>query len=149
MLYRTSIATAALLLLSAPAASSAPASAASPPATVPTGVWRLAEGFDGATIRFARCQGDKLCGTVDRLGAGTPADARDVRNPDRNLRTRRVAGLTVFGPLTWRGNRWTGPGYSPQDGRHFTANLVPSGNGLKMRGCVAVFCREVSFIRAS
>ena len=111
------------------------------------GIWRASEG-GGALLRFAPCQGNKVCGTIHRTNPNVPANARDMRNPDPQLRNRPLVGVTTFGPLQRRGDDWHGPGYNPEDGRRFTATLRPTGDRMTVRGCVAVFCRTVQFVRA-
>ena len=39
-------------------------------------------------------------------------------------------------------------GYSPEDGRYFNADVRREGNRLKVKGCVMVICRTVTWTRA-
>lgn len=51
-------------------------------------------------------------------------------------------GLRILWDLEADGGDWEGRGYSPEDGRYFTAKVQRlSSSRLEVKGCVAVFCR--------
>src|SRR3546814_4772297 len=80
-----------------------------------TGVW--ATGSQGGQVEIYRC-GTVLCGRIiDAAPLRANPDQRDVKNPDRALRDRRLKGLVVLqgfegGPKEWKG----GPVYDPETG---------------------------------
>lgn len=113
------------------------------------GVW--ATGSEGGRVEIYRC-GEALCGKiVDATRLRANPDLRDVRNPDRSLRDRKLKGLVVLrgftgGPAEWKG----GPVYDPESGDG-AANgyLTLRRDGkLEVKGCVAaIFCRTKVWTR--
>src|SRR3546814_15009160 len=69
--------------------------------------------------------------------------------PDKSKRGRMVVCLRIYWDLIADGAGWRGQGYSPEDGRYYRAHLRAKGNKLTMKGCVAVFCRTVTWTRVS
>lgn len=113
------------------------------------GMWRTQE--RGGVIRIARC-GAALCGhVIDGAPLRANPDQRDVHNPDKTLRGRRVMGLQVLsgftgGPTTWRG----GPLYDPNsgDGARTGYLTLVDRNTLKVKGCIApLLCRTQTWTR--
>lgn len=120
-----------------------PSTAASP--STLTGRWKTDDGK--GIVVMAPC-GAKMCGKIERLLIKQPAGGqRDERNPDKAKRGRQVTGLQIYWDLAPHGDGWKGEGYSPEDGRYYTAHLRVKGNTLTMKGCVAVFCRTVTWTR--
>jgi uncharacterized protein (DUF2147 family) len=120
-----------------------PSMAASP--STLTGRWKTDDGK--GIVVMAPC-GAKMCGKIERLLIKQPAGGqRDERNPDKAKRGRQVTGLQIYWDLAPHGDGWKGEGYSPEDGRYYTAHLRVKGNTLTMKGCVAVFCRTVTWTR--
>ena len=80
-----------------------------------TGLWST--GSQGGRVELYRC-GAAICGKVDDAAPlRANPDQRDVKNPDRKLRERRLKGLVVLrgfagGPREWTG----GPLYDPETG---------------------------------
>lgn len=110
-----------------------------------SGRWKTSDGK--AIVEFSPC-GGKLCGRILRFLVAEPAGgARDSNNPDKALRSRRLLGITVFSALAPDGKVWKGKGYSPEEGRHFNAQLTPNGNRMQVKGCVAMFCRAMTWTR--
>ena len=121
----------------------APAQAA--PASI-EGNWKTDDGK--SVIQFYKC-GSSTCGKISKFLVKEPAGgARDAENPDKSKRSRKLLGLRIFWNLKASGDRYKGKGYSPEDGRYFNAQIWRSGNTLKVKGCVVVFCRTASFKRA-
>ncbi|WP_260583007.1 DUF2147 domain-containing protein [Sphingopyxis sp. PET50] len=103
---------------------------------------------DGKAIVDIYACGAKLCGKVNKLLIKQPAGGqRDERNPDKAKRTRQVSGLQIYWDLAADGNSWKGQGYSPEDGRYYKAHLTAKGGKMTMKGCVAVFCRTVTWTK--
>ncbi|MGV1682730.1 DUF2147 domain-containing protein [Sphingopyxis sp. NJF-3] len=123
-----------------------PAAAAAAPAPI-TGRWKTDDGK--GIVDIMPC-GAKLCGRIHRLLINQPAGGqRDERNPDKAKRGRQVTGLQIYWDLIPHDGGWRGQGYSPEDGRYYKAHLRAQGNKLTMKGCVAVFCRTVTWTRVS
>ena len=110
-----------------------------------TGRWKTDDGK--GIVAMAPC-GAKMCGRIERLLIKEPAGGqRDERNPDKQKRDRKVAGLQIYWDLVPAGDGWKGEGYSPEDGRYYKAHLRENGNKMTMKGCVSVFCRTVTWTR--
>lgn len=119
---------------------------AAAPASI-SGRWKTDDGK--GIVAMAPC-GAKMCGRIERLLIKEPAGGqRDERNPDKQKRDRKVAGLQIYWDLVPAGDGWKGEGYSPEDGRYYKAHLRVKGNKMTMKGCVSVFCRTVTWTRMS
>lgn len=106
----------------------------------------------GGIVEIHRC-GQALCG---RVVDGTPLranpDQRDINNPDKALRDRKVMGVRVLsgftgGPREWKG----GPLYDPEtgDGAKKGSLTLADANTLKVKGCLVAFlCRTQTWTRA-
>ena len=105
---------------------------------------------DGKGIVVMTPCGAKMCGHIDRLLIKQPAGGQlDERNPDKAKRGRKVTGLRIYWDLAPHGDGWKGQGYSPEDGRYYKAHLSVKGDRMTMKGCVAVFCRTVTWTKIS
>lgn len=142
------LASAALLTtMSAPLPANAQTTPA--PANI-AGQWRTDDNKAIVTIAPCAAGSAAYCGRITRmLGAQPAGGVHDENNPNAALRSRPVLGIAIFTNLTRNGTRWTGRGYSPEDGRNFNATLTTEGNQLNVRGCVAVFCRNRQMIRVN
>jgi len=114
-----------------------------------TGLW--ATGSQGGRVKLYHC-GSAICGKVDDAAPlRANPDQRDVNNPDRTLRDRRLKGLVVLygfegGPREWKG----GPVYDPETGDGAAKGyLTLRGDGkLEVKGCkAAIFCRTKVWTR--
>lgn len=109
------------------------------------GSWKTADGK--SVIQFYKC-GASMCGKISKFLVPEPAGgARDTENPDKAKRTRKLLGLPIFWNLKADSDRFKGNGYSPEDGRDFNAQVWRSGNTLKVKGCVVVFCKTANFTK--
>lgn len=115
------------------------------------GRWRTEDGRAVIAIGPCTTGGAAMCGRISRFLVPEPAGgALDGNNPDRALRSRPLLGAAILTNLTPRGGAWHGRGYSPADGRNFNATVtLLVGDRLRVRGCVAVFCRTQVWTRAS
>lgn len=103
---------------------------------------------DGKGIVVMTPCGAKMCGHIDRLLIKQPAGGQlDARNPDKAKRGRQVTGLRIYWDLAPDGDSWKGQGYSPEDGRYYKAHLSVRGDKMTMKGCVALFCRTVTWTK--
>jgi uncharacterized protein (DUF2147 family) len=117
------------------------AASEAPNATSPIGTWLFQN--RRFAIQIDPC-GDRLCAKVSWLQAPTDAQGQprlDSKNPDSNLRSRPVLGLTVLNGLrrvssrTWDG----GDIYNPDDGNHYQASLAMSEDGsLRVRAFLGI-----------
>lgn len=112
------------------------------------GRWRTDDG--NAIILVAPCAGNarQYCGRITQMTNPALARATDTNNPEETLRSRPLVGVPVLTGLTPSGQRYTGRGYSPEEGRNFNATVHVENGRLNVRGCVAVFCRTVVWTRA-
>ncbi len=103
--------------------------------TSPIGVW-LSVGDSGGKghIQIYRC-GAKLCGKL--IHSNTP-EARDVKNPDEALRSRKLIGSDLLWGFEPDGeNLWTGGRiYDPTSGKTWKCqfSVGNAGNKLNVRG---------------
>ncbi|MFZ1742002.1 MAG: DUF2147 domain-containing protein [Pontixanthobacter sp.] len=122
-----------------------PSAAFAAPASI-EGNWKTEDGK--SIIQFYKC-GASMCGKIAKFLVAEPAGgAIDTKNPDKTKRSRRLLGLSIFWNLAADGTQYKGKGYSPEDGRYFNAQVWRSGSGLKVKGCVMVFCKTANFTKA-
>lgn len=134
----------ALLTFSALAIGLTAAPAIAAPAPI-LGKWKT----DDATsvISFYKC-GDAICGRIDQFLVTEPdGGIRDTKNPDKGKRSEKLLGKRIFWNLTPAGDSFAGKGYSPEEGRYFSADLSRDGVKLKVKGCVSIFCKTVTFTK--
>lgn len=114
-----------------------------------TGRWHTER--EGGVVEIHHC-GPALCGrVVDGTRLRSNPDQRDVRNPDRALRGRKVLGARVLSGFTGGPTRWKGgPLYDPETGNQAgsgTLTLVDADT-LKVQGCIAMMlCRTQTWRR--
>lgn len=121
---------------------SAPAHAAQPV----SGTW-LTDTKDGV-IEIAPC-GPRLCGRLVRSLVPIKPPGTDVNNPDARLRGRPILGMAVLTGFVEDRTHWRGTAYDPKAGKTYKTTLQRTGaNTLKLTGCVAIFCRSVTWTRA-
>jgi len=122
-------------------------------ADAPEGVWLSADG--GTKVHLANCGGNKLCGTVvwleKPIDASTGKPKTDTLNPDPAKRARPLLGLQVVHGLAPSGpNKWSGQIYNADDGKTYSAHMIPDGNTAKVQGCVLGFlCKTQNWKRAN
>ncbi|HEY9090724.1 DUF2147 domain-containing protein [Parasphingorhabdus sp.] len=145
MKYLTS---AIILICAAGAGASAQPSEGSGTRSI-TGLWST--GSQGGRVELYRC-GTSICGKVDDAAPlSTNPDQRDVKNPDRTLRNRRLKGLIVLygftgGPKEWKG----GPVYDPETGEGAPKGYLTlrADGKLEVKGCkAAIFCKTKMWTR--
>lgn len=106
-----------------------------------TGRWVTAE--KDAVVVINAC-GKAMCGTIDRFLVAPPhgLDQRDVNNPEPNLRTRRLLGLTILSSFVADGEVWRGRIYDPKNGKSYRSIIRRKGaNVLEVKGCIGPFCQ--------
>jgi uncharacterized protein (DUF2147 family) len=111
-----------------------------------TGLWRT-DTKDGI-IEIGQC-GNRLCGRLARTLVPIKGPGTDVNNPDARLRNRPVVGLPILTGFVEDGALWRGTAYDPKNGKSYRSTLQRTGPGtLKLTGCVAIFCRSVTWTKA-
>jgi uncharacterized protein (DUF2147 family) len=111
--------------------------------------WRTASG--SGIVRFERCEGARLCGSIVRVLTPGQAGATDANNPDPALRSRPVQGLRILSGFTASGHGvWTGGRiYNPEDGRSYRSELRIGRDGrLQVKGCVGPVCQTQHWTQA-
>lgn len=105
------------------------------------GLWTTAE-KDGQ-VRIGAC-GATLCGKLARFLVPAPqgADQRDVNNPEKSLRTRRLLGLPILTGFKPDASVWRGTIYDPKSGRSYRSILKRrNASTLEVKGCIGPFCQ--------
>ncbi len=124
------------------ALAAAPAFAAEPV----IGNW-ITDTRDGI-IAIAPC-GAKICGRLAKSLVPIKGPPFDRNNPDAALRNRPLIGLPILTGFAEDGKVWRGTAYDPKAGKSYKTTLERLGSDrLKVRGCVAFFCRSVTWTRA-
>jgi len=136
---------AALALAGAAMALAAPASAADPI----TGRW-ITEDRD-AVITIAPC-GANLCGKISKFLVAPPqgVNQRDVNNPDKSKRSRKLLGTPVLTSFSEDGDLWRGRIYDPKSGKDYRSVIRrTSASKLEDKGCLGPFCQTQNWTRAN
>ncbi len=112
-----------------------------------TGRWVTDDGK--AIVTIADC-GGTVCGRITRILAPTPdGPPVDSNNPDKALRKRPIAGLVVLSGFKPDGDAWKGRIYSPEEGKTYRSVMQRAGaNAIKVKGCIAIFCKTQNWTRA-
>ncbi|ASK89536.1 DUF2147 domain-containing protein [Sphingorhabdus sp. SMR4y] len=104
----------------------------------------------GAIIKISKC-GANVCGRIHKYlvrplnGVGQ----KDVNNPDKSLRSRKVLGIAILTGFKPDGDIWRGKIYDPKSGRTYRSEVsLISSDSLKMKGCVAFICQSQNWTRA-
>ena len=136
---------AALALAGAAMALAAPASAADPI----TGRW-ITEDRD-AVITIAPC-GANLCGKISKFLVAPPqgVNQRDVNNPDKSKRSRKLLGTPVLTSFSEDGDLWRGRIYDPKSGKDYRSVIRrTSASKLEVKGCLGPVCQTQNWTRAN
>ena len=92
------------------------------------GVWRTEKGWK---VKLYKC-GGSYCGKV--VG-GT--NAKDVKNPNKALRSRRMVGVRMIWGMKKSGDSYAGKLYNPNDGKTYTGKISKiTGSSMRLSGCV-------------
>jgi uncharacterized protein (DUF2147 family) len=111
-----------------------------------TGIW-LTDTKDGL-IEIAPC-GQRLCGRLVKSLVPIEGPPFDRNNPDPALRGRPIIGLPILTGFAEDGRLWRGTAYDPKVGKSYKTTLQRTGpNTLKLTGCIAIFCRSVTWTKA-
>ena len=141
-ILRTAIAAVALLGLGGAAAAD------------PIGEW-LTEGGK-SRVKVVNC-GGALCGTIvwlkDPNDPDTGKPKTDKNNTDASKRGRPIIGVPVMINMKPNGpNKWSGDGYSPEEGRSFSGTFTEQGrSSARLEGCAlgGLICKGQNWTRAN
>ena len=103
-----------------------------------------------AIVTIGQC-GSSVCGKISKFLETPPdgANQRDVNNPDKSLRSRKLMGLPVLTDLREDGDLWRGDIYDPEAGKTYRSVIRRKGaNRLEVKGCVGPFCQTQVWQRA-
>lgn len=107
-----------------------------------------------AKVSFFQC-GDnnaQLCGALSWLQRQAKSDTPvlDAENPDPELRSRELEGITMLWGFEqdddgdWRDGKL----YKADEGKTYRGNILPQDDGtLKLEGCVFVICKSQTWTR--
>ena len=102
-----------------------------------------------AIIKIGPC-GKTICGRIARYLVTPPngVDQRDIHNPNKKLRNRKLLGTAVLTDFKRDGKVWRGRIYDPKTGKSYRSVVQLQGtNGLKVEGCIAFFCQGQNWTR--
>lgn len=122
----------------------APAFAATPV----TGNWVTQDG--DAVVTISKC-GASYCGRISRFIVAPPdgLDQRDINNPDKAKRKRKLLGLPVLYSFREDDDVWRGRIYDPKTGKSYRSVLErQNATTLKVKGCIGPFCQTQRWKRA-
>lgn len=103
-----------------------------------------------AIIKISKC-GNTVCGRILKYLVTPPngVGQKDVNNPDKKLRNRKVLGIAILTGFKPDGKIWRGKVYDPKSGKTYRSEVsLTSQSKLKMKGCIAFFCQGQNWTRA-
>ncbi len=107
-----------------------------------TGRWTTKE--KDAVIEIYAC-GSNMCGKISKYLKTPPngVDQKDVNNPNKALRTRKVLGINILNNLKADGDKWRGTIYDPRNGKSYRSVVYKQKNGnLNVQGCIGPICQS-------
>jgi uncharacterized protein (DUF2147 family) len=97
-----------------------------------------------AVIEISQC-GATVCGRISKYLKTPPngVDQKDVNNPDKSLRTRKLLGIAILYGLKADGEKWRGTIYDPRNGKSYRSVVYRQKNGnLSVEGCLGPICQK-------
>lgn len=104
-----------------------------------------------AVIEIASC-GATVCGKISKYLKTPPngVDQKDVNNPDKSLRSRKILGSSILYGLKPDGQVWRGTIYDPRNGKSYRSVVYRQKNGsLNVKGCLGPICQTQLWAPAS
>lgn len=104
-----------------------------------------------SVVEISAC-GAAMCGRVSKFLKTPPGgvDQKDTKNPDKNLRSRKILGIAVLHSLKADGDKWRGTIYDPRNGKSYRSVVYLQKNGnLHVQGCVGPICQSQIWTPAS
>ncbi|ANY19261.1 hypothetical protein A6F68_00732 [Tsuneonella dongtanensis] len=105
------------------------------------GLWTTEE-KDGQ-VRIGEC-GATRCGRLAKFLVPPPQglDQRDIYNPDKAKRSRKLLGLPILTNFKSDGLVWRGTIYDPKSGKSYRSVLKRrNATTLEVKGCIGPFCQ--------
>jgi uncharacterized protein (DUF2147 family) len=105
------------------------------------GKWKTKD--KDAIIEFGSC-GTTVCGKISKYLKTPPngVDQKDVNNPNKKLRTRKLLGAAIIYGLKEDGNVWRGTIYDPRSGSSYRSVVYKTKDGtLNVKGCLGPICQ--------
>lgn len=102
-------------------------------------------------VRIGDCNGTR-CGRLAKFLEIPPqgADQRDVNNPDKKLRARKLLGMPILTGFKPDGTTWRGTIYDPKSGKSYRSILRRKDAAtLEVKGCIGPFCQTQLWKRAN
>ena len=103
-----------------------------------------------AIVKISKC-GKSVCGRIHKYLVTPPngVNQKDINNPNKKLRSRKLLGMAVLTGFRPDGNKWRGRIYDPKTGKSYRSVVQIQGrNGLKVEGCIAFICQGQKWTRA-
>ena len=103
-----------------------------------------------AIVKISKC-GATVCGRIHKYLVTPPGgvNQKDINNPNKKLRNRKLLGMAVLTGFKRDGNKWRGRIYDPKTGKSYRSVVQLQGsNGLKVEGCIAFLCQGQNWRRA-
>ncbi len=97
-----------------------------------------------AVITISPC-GTALCGFIARYLVTPPngPDQRDVNNPDKSKRARKLLGSNVLSNFIADGDQYKGTIYDARNGKSYRSVVYKGTSGnLIVKGCIGPFCQS-------
>jgi len=112
------------------------------------GKWKTAD--KDAIVTINNC-GTNLCGHISKFLVPPPdgIDQKDVNNPNKSLRSRKLLGLRFLTKFKADGKKWKGRIYDPKSGKSYKSIVYKAKDGrLIVKGCIAFFCQTQKWTAA-
>jgi uncharacterized protein (DUF2147 family) len=118
------------------------------PASI-SGRWVTVE--KDAVVEISPC-GAAMCGRIAKYLKTPPngVDQKDVNNPDKSLRTRKIMGITILQNLKAKEKEWHGKIYDPRNGKSYRSVVFLTKNGtLTVKGCLGPICQSQTWTKSN
>jgi uncharacterized protein (DUF2147 family) len=95
-------------------------------------------------VEISQC-GTTVCGKLVKYLKTPPngVDQKDVNNPNKALRTRKLLGSAIIYNLKEDGDKWRGTIYDPRNGKSYRSVVYKQKNGnLSVEGCIGPICQK-------
>lgn len=103
-----------------------------------------------AVVKISQC-GATVCGRIHKYLVTPPngVNQKDVNNPNKSLRNRKLLGTAVLTGFKKDGKKWRGRIYDPKSGKTYRSEVIlTSANQLKVKGCIAFICQGQNWTRS-
>jgi uncharacterized protein (DUF2147 family) len=104
-----------------------------------------------AIIEISSC-GAAVCGKIVKYLKTPPngVDQKDVNNPDKSLRGRKILGINILQNLKAADKEWKGNIYDPRNGKTYRSVVFLTKNGtLTVKGCLGPICQSQTWTKSN